>query len=261
MVPPPRHCTTSAVNVFRTGVAMTRTTSLEQSAAQSQTMWAVQAVAADIFYLDSEVTAQRELFLTAPNRYILTHLLICTVSQKHFYLSITFAKLSDLNIFFHGCRQKLSAHKHIIECSTIVCCCTTLNNCTRDDTKAAARQSQHCIKNKNKIKYGEKLFSIWRMEFLHPAMWHVALESWQWIHQVAAPCNVIRGSGMTYVIEFAQTSAILEFYIWFSFPHITAVDMSFCTSLRNFIQIGPPSTEKNDVLSIFKMAYLTHLGL
>ena len=28
-------------------------------------------------------------------------------------------------------------------------------------------------------------------------MWHVLLESWQWIHQVAAPCNVIRGSGMT----------------------------------------------------------------
>jgi len=64
-----------------------------------------------------------------------------------------------------------------------------------------------------KIKYGEKRFSIWRMEFLHrtmwhdhdigfarwlhPAMWHVALKSWQWIHQVAAPCNVIRGSGMT----------------------------------------------------------------
>ena len=28
-------------------------------------------------------------------------------------------------------------------------------------------------------------------------MWHVALESWQWIHQVAAPCNVICGSRMT----------------------------------------------------------------
>ena len=52
------------------------------------------------------------------------------------------------------------------------------------------------LKN-NKIKYGEKRFSIWRMELLHPAMWHVALESWQWIHQVAAPCNVTRGSGMT----------------------------------------------------------------
>ena len=33
--------------------------------------------------------------------------------------------------------------------------------------------------------------------WLRPAMWHVALESWQWIHQVAAPCNVIRGSGIT----------------------------------------------------------------
>ena len=31
---------------------------------------------------------------------------------------------------------------------------------------------------------------------------------------------------------------------WFPFPQITAVDMSFCTSLRNFIQIGPPSVEK-----------------
>jgi len=35
------------------------------------------------------------------------------------------------------------------------------------------------------------------MEFLHPAMWHLALESWQWIHQVAASCNVISGSEMT----------------------------------------------------------------
>ena len=35
------------------------------------------------------------------------------------------------------------------------------------------------------------------MEFLHPAMWHVALESWQWIHQVVAPYNMIRSSGMT----------------------------------------------------------------
>ena len=65
----------------------------------------------------------------------------------------------------------------------------------RRDTKATARQSLNCIKNKQ-IKYGEKRFSIWRMEFLHPGMWHMALESWQWIHQVAASCNVICGSGM-----------------------------------------------------------------
>ena len=46
----------------------------------------------------------------------------------------------------------------------------------------------------------------------------------------------------------------------FDSDHITAVDMSFCTSLRNFIQIGPTSAEKNDVMSIFKMADLGHLG-
>jgi len=94
----------------------------------------------------------------------------------------------------------------------------------------------------------------WFRQVTAPAMWHVALESWQWIRQVAAPCNVIRGSGMTcrwirpvalpcnvtlldhdiefarwqhpamwqvalgwHAMEFAQTSAILEFYIWFRF--------------------------------------------
>ena len=30
----------------------------------------------------------------------------------------------------------------------------------------------------------------------------------------------------------------------FDFDHITAVDMSLCTSLQNFVQIGPPSAEK-----------------
>jgi len=45
----------------------------------------------------------------------------------------------------------------------------------------------------------------------------------------------------------------------FDFEHITAVEMSFCTSLRNFIQIGPPSAEKNNVMSIFKMAILAIL--
>ena len=115
------------------------------------------------------------------------------------------------------------------------------------------------------------------MEFLHPAMWHVALRTWQWIHQVAAPCNVIRGTGMTcHWIRpvAAPCNATRSFgimtlnspggrWLWFDMPlnspkrppywnstsdfdfdHITAVNMSFCTSLRNFIQIGPPSAEK-----------------
>jgi len=81
------------------------------------------------------------------------------------------------------------------------------------------------------------------MEFLHPAMWHVALKSRQLIHQVAAPCNVIRGSGMTCHL-IRPNVPYLKSTSGFDFDHITAVDMSFCTSLWNFIQIGPPSAEK-----------------
>jgi len=44
----------------------------------------------------------------------------------------------------------------------------------------------------------------------------------------------------------------------FDFDHIAAIDMSFCTSQRNFIQIRPPSAEKYDVMSIFKMADFSH---
>jgi len=46
-----------------------------------------------------------------------------------------------------------------------------------DDMKAASCQSPNCIKKTKKIKYGKKRLSIWQMEFLHPAMWNVALES------------------------------------------------------------------------------------
>ena len=51
-----------------------------------------------------------------------------------------------------------------------------------------------------------------------------------------------------------------NFISGFDFDHITAVNMSFCNSLRHFIQIGPSSAEINDVMSIFKMADLSHLG-
>ena len=73
-------------------------------------------------------------------------------------------------------------------------------------------KAKTALKTKQKIKYGEKRFSIWRMEFLHPAMWHnhdidfarwlhpamwhVALKAIKWIQQVAAPCNVTRSSGI-----------------------------------------------------------------
>ena len=124
----------------------------------------------------------------------------------------------------------------------------------------------------------KKRFSIWRIEFLHPAiwhdydidfarwlhpaMWHVALESWQWIHQLAAPCNTWLWDDMPlnspggstlhcgrWLWDYMPLNSTKRPPYWnatsgFDFDHITAVDMSFCTSLRNVIQIGPPSAEK-----------------
>ena len=72
------------------------------------------------------------------------------------------------------------------------------------------------------------------MEFLHPAMWQVA-PGW-------------------HATEFAQTSAILEFYIWFRFrPH----HRSWHVILHQSAKFNPNRTtlgRKNDVMSIFKMA-------
>ena len=45
-------------------------------------------------------------------------------------------------------------------------------------------------------------------------------------------------------MEFAKRTPYWNSTPGFNFDHITAVDMLFCTSLRNFIQIGPPAAEK-----------------
>jgi len=63
-------------------------------------------------------------------------------------------------------------------------------------------------------------FATWQ----HPAMWHLALDD--------MPLNLPKRPPY-----WNSTSG-------FDFGHITAVNMSFCTSLRNFIQIRPPSAEK-----------------
>ena len=99
-------------------------------------------------------------------------------------------------------------------------------------------------------------FARWQ----HPAMWHVALGSWHWIHQVAAPCNMASSSGMTCHGFRPNVRRIGILHLVSILTIIIAVDMSFCTSLRNFIQIGPPSAENNYIMSIFKMADLSHLG-
>ena len=131
------------------------------------------------------------------------------------------------------------------------------SKCIGDDIKAAARQSPNFIKNKkNNNKWRKMNIINIGKEFLHPAMWHVTV-------------NSPSGTGST-----------LQFNTWlwddmplnspkcppywnstpgFDLDHITAVDMSFCTSLRHFIQIGPHSA-KNDDISIFRMANMSHLG-
>ena len=57
-----------------------------------------------------------------------------------------------------------------------------------------------------------------------------------------------------------KTSAILEFYIWFRFrPHHHSRRHSAPVS-ENLSKLDHPRQKKNDVMSIFKMADLRHLG-
>ena len=92
---------------------------------------------------------------------------------------------------------------------------------------------------------------------------------WLWNHDseftkcMAAACNVTRSSGIMTLNSPGGSTLQYGRWLWddmplnllkrppyynstsgFDFDHSTAVDMSFCTSHRNFIQIGPSSAEK-----------------
>jgi len=136
---------------------------------------------------------------------------------------------------------------------------TVKDKCIGDDTKAAARQSPNCIKNKIKLNTAKNDFQyggwnyytlqccmwLWNhdSEFTkwhHPAMWQVAL---RW-----------------HAMEFAQTFAKLEFYIWFRFwPHHRSRHVILHQSAK-FYPNRTTLSRKNDVMSIFKMVDLSHLG-
>jgi len=78
----------------------------------------------------------------------------------------------------------------------------------------------------------------------HPAMWHVALGSWHWIRQVAAPCNVTNASGRTchwIRPNVRHIGIILLVSISTISPQSTC---HICASLRKFIQIGPLRQKK-----------------
>ena len=123
--------------------------------------------------------------------------------------------------------------------------------CIGDDTKAAARQSPNCIKKTKKIN------KIWRKTIFNMADWILTpcnvARSRNWFRQVTTPCSVACGSGIVTVNSLSDSTLQCDTWLWdnmplnspkrspywnftsgFNFDHITAVDMSFCTSLQNF---------------------------
>jgi len=97
----------------------------------------------------------------------------------------------------------------------------TNNKCIGDDTKAAARQSPNYIKKTKKLNTAKNDFQYGRWN-----SFTLQCGTWLWddmpSNSPKRPAHWNSASG-------------------FDFDHITSVDMSFCASLRHFIQIGPPS--------------------
>ena len=93
---------------------------------------------------------------------------------------------------------------------------------------------------------------------VHPALWHVAVESWQWIHQVAAPCNLARGSRVTW--HWIRPN-IRHIGILLPVSISTIPPQSTCHSapVYEILSKSDAPWQKNDVVSIFDMANLRHL--
>jgi len=91
-----------------------------------------------------------------------------------------------------------------------------------------------------------------------PEMWHVALGSWHWIRQVAAPCNVAGGSGVTChgIRPNVRHIGILRLV-----SILTISPQSTCHSapVWEILLKSDHPRQKNDVMSIFKMADLSLL--
>ena len=97
------------------------------------------------------------------------------------------------------------------------------------------------------------------MEFLHPAMWHVAVESWQWIHKWQHPTMWYVALGW-HATGFAQTThiGILQMV-----SVSTTSPQSTCHSAPDseiLCKSDHSQQKKNDDMSILKMADLNHLG-
>jgi len=147
------------------------------------------------------------------------------------------------------------------------------NKCIGDDTKAAARQSLNCIKTKNI--WRKKIFSM-PDGILTPC--NVA-RSRHWFPQVTAPCSVACGSGIVIVNSPSGSTLQCDTWLWDNMPLNSPKRPPYWNSISGFhFHTSPQSTchyvplceilsksdhprQKNDVMSIFKMADLSHLGL
>jgi len=145
----------------------------------------------------------------------------------------------------------------------------------RYESRRSSKPKLHS--KQNKIKYGEKRFSIggWNsytlqcgtiMTLISPG--DCTLQCGMWLLNCDSEFTKWQQRAMWYValgwhaIEFAQTSAILEFYIWFRFRP--------CHRSRHVILHESPKFYPNRTtlgrekmtdghMSIFKMADLSHL--
>jgi len=166
------------------------------------------------------------------------------------------------------------------------------------------RSSKPLTALKNKI--WRKQLSIWRMKFLHPAMWHnhdIDFARWlypamwhdwnhdseftkccnvihgfemtcRWIRPVAAPCNVTRSSGIMTLNSPSGITLQCGRWIWDDMPwnsqkrppywiqHLVSISTLSPQSTCHYAPVCEilSSAEKNDVMSIFKMTNLSHLG-
>jgi len=118
------------------------------------------------------------------------------------------------------------------------------NKCIGDDTKTAARQSLNCIKNKKK--YGENDFQYagWNSHTLQCGMWLWNRDS-----------EFINGRTLQCDTWLWNSTAGFHFH---TSPQSTCHSVLVCEILS---KSDHPQAEKNDVMSIFKMADLSHLGL
>ena len=114
-------------------------------------------------------------------------------------------------------------------------------------------KAQTALKDK-KLNWRKAIFNM-AHKIITPC--NVALESWQQnsLSGITLQCDMWLWDDMPW-----NSPKLLPYWnstSGFDFDHITAVNMSFCTSLSNFIKIGQPSAEK---MLISKMADLSHLG-